>query len=170
MKRILPQKADFASVWMSPLKGNNYDEMEYVEIYSMTEEDVESFLLFFLRKYFNEDVTMPYRKNDWHHEFEWWAEANVYTYENMKDMLEELKITVELLRNDYKNEKLDNIKKHFVSYAFDEDFFQKNITDMEKFFEQNKNIAILFYLEFIKSVEKLIEKHPECTVFAFEGP
>lgn len=85
-------------------------------------------------------------------------------------MLEELKMTIELLRNDYKNEKLDDIKKYFVPYTFDEDFFKKNIIDTEKFFERNKNIPILFYSEFVKSVEKLIEKHPEYKMFAFEGP
>lgn len=77
MKRILPQKANFASVWMSPLKGKCYDEMKYIDIYSM-KEDVASFLLIFLEKYFNEEATMPYREHDCHHEFEWWAEVNIY--------------------------------------------------------------------------------------------
>lgn len=88
----------------------------------------------------------------------------------MKQMLEEVKKTVELLRKDYKNQELENIKKHFVTYVFDEKFHQKIYLIQKLFFEQNKNIAILFYLEFIKSVETLMEKHSDCTLFAFEGP
>ena len=100
---------------------------------------------------------------------------NFYTYETMEWMLEDIEDTIELLRNDYDNEKLIPVKKQF-HYASMIDYHQLddwNLYSQEKealIVRENVEVIIDFYQRFVETMWKMLDENLEGNVITVEGP
>lgn len=170
MNLIVHKECSGAYFWMSPITGDDYDTIQDIDVYSIYDEVVESFLWCFLEKYYDESLSAPYRTENDAPGFEWYLTPNIYTYKTMEKMLEEIAETCNLLKYQYNHPKLDDLKRNFVTYVFDEQYYEKNIQDDKLFFEKNKHIAIDFYHEFTATVKKMMRENPNCNLVNFSGP
>lgn len=103
-------------------------------------------------------------------EFDWY-DCNLYTYENMRKMILDIRKTANMLENDYDNPELDTIKSHFTWY-FETDL-NKVETATESEIEAFKKIraqkAIDVYRRFADRIEKMMSL-PSTDIISFAGP
>ncbi len=170
------------------------DVMEYrKEAISIEDEYVSQFLCYFLNKRFNKELNHAYRKAECFNDeeyfkeakegiysdgFEWYLTYNVYTYEDILDMLSEIKELKTLLATDYYNPRLDGLKNHFcyLSLCSDEKI-EINLDDMpstswwyEEALKEKSYLVIDFYDRFIYYMEKMMKMTPACSEITFVGP
>ena len=112
--------------WIMPVKhakkdkGNwrAIDEYHKEEI-SIAEDDVLEFLYYFLDKYY--DKNCPYGEcleECFSNEFKWNLEYNIYTYDSMQAMIDDVRHMTQMLLDDYDNPELDLLKSRFRAYSF----------------------------------------------------
>ncbi|MBR7092297.1 MAG: hypothetical protein IKI50_03825 [Clostridia bacterium] len=142
---------------------------------SIDEEDVFAFLYFFLDKYF--DPSFPYCEISSHHNgkcFEWYLEPNLYSYETMKRMLQDMEKCADLLEREYENPYLDGVKERYKWTAFNRntDCWSKSPTDEEakRIVRDNVHVAVDFYRRFVRRLKAMMEHAPECQFISFSGP
>ena len=83
------------------------------------EDDVKSFLFYFLYKYFDEDYNKKYADRDPYDSvrFESYLDPNLYSYPAMKEMLLEIEEKARLLQEDFENPELNELIDGFaISY------------------------------------------------------
>ena len=110
--------------WIRPVRVEPKDKITWDDVEEMEEEisieesDVECFLAYFFYKHFDKELL--YNKNRWEWSedefithFEWWLTDNFYTYERMRNMLEDITQTALMLKYDYDNPSLQEVKKNF---------------------------------------------------------
>lgn len=142
---------------------------------SIEEDDIGEFLYFFLEKYFDPDY--PYgqvRDRYCGSGFEWNLEYNIYTYETIRKMLDEIELCARLLETDFDNPALTDFKKGFHSVTFDpdENRFQKRLTDEEEehLIRDNIGIALDFYDRFVRRMRKMMQAADDYELISFMGP
>ena len=142
---------------------------------SIEEDDIGEFLYFFLEKYFDPDY--PYgqvRDRYCGSGFEWNLEYNIYTYETIRKMLDEIELCARLLETDFDNPALTDFKKGFHSVTFDpdENRFQKRLTDEEEehLIRDNIGIALDFYDRFVRRMRKMMQGADDYELISFMGP
>lgn len=148
----------------------NVDELREYEI-SIEEENVRAYLYYFFDKFFDgnllenklrvddEEVDISDEINSG---FEWYLTYNFYTFENIQNMIIDIKTKIKLLINDYDNPILDKVKEDYdwlVPWVSRKD----NLTEEEKQFivRENINEIIEFYYRFIFYLEEMIEAGKE---------
>lgn len=142
---------------------------------SIEEDDIGEFLYFFLEKYFDPDY--PYgqvRDRYCGSGFEWNLEYNIYTYETIRKMLDEIELCARLLETDFDNPALTDFKKGFHSVTFDpdENRYQKRLTDEEEehLIRDNIGIALDFYDRFVRRMRKMMQAADDYELISFMGP
>lgn len=141
---------------------------------SIEEDDVGEFLYFFLDKYF--DHSYPYGKARDRYcgsGFEWNLEYNIYTYETIREMLDEIELCAGLLETDFDNPALTDLKNGFHPYTFDpdENRYQKKLTDEEEYLiRDNIGIALDFYERFVRRMRKMMQAADDYELISFMGP
>ena len=142
---------------------------------SIEEDDIGEFLYFFLEKYFDPDY--PYgqvRDRYCGSGFEWNLEYNIYTYETIRKMLDEIELCAGLLETDFDNPALTDLKNGFHPYTFDpdENRYQKKLTDQEKehLIRDNIGIALDFYERFVGRMRKMMRAADDYELISFMGP
>ena len=143
------------------------------------EDDVRSFLFYFLYKYFDEDYNKKYADRDPYDSvrFESYLDPNLYSYPAMKEMLLEIEEKARLLQEDFENPELNELIDGFsISYFLPDELW--NLPHQEDWNEKKRRqiirdhlgIALDFYARFVKRVRKLMERNPDCECICFSGP
>ncbi len=189
-----------ACFWVMPVKiesdrpGNNWinrvGEHKSEEI-SIDEDAVECFLQYFLRKHYNRDLSVKYKKladpEYYNEEFEWNLEHNVYTYDGVKEMLYEIRESANILENDFHDSSLDELKGDFphwpndIAWASYCDYLKNNENGERAEWVQGKSwescwtdtdiaAVVDFYRRFCTRMEKMMECSPEFCEISFMGP
>lgn len=168
---------------------DNVALMNSVEI-SIEEDDVDQFLTPFLYKHFNDNLEANYKRIDEYNSdeehisytkgFEWYLTHNFYTFDSIKNMLKDIKDTIEALSLGKDNEFTKKLKEkrgsatHLLIYA-------KNLSD-EDIKEYNDNrptednteieLIIDFYNRFIYRMEYMMRVGEEkgYNLISFMGP
>ena len=134
---------------------------------SVDDSYIGEFLIEFLYKYFDQSI----QDND--HDrvgFDWYG-GNLYSRESMQNIVEEIRETAILLRTDFDNPKLAEIKKHFSPYTFSPETSGK-ISEKKKneVYRKNVDLAIDFYTRFADRIDSMLAEQPDCDVISFAGP
>ena len=143
------------------------------------EDDVKSFLFYFLYKYFDEDYNKKYADRDPYDSvrFESYLDPNLYSYPAMKEMLLEIEEKARLLQEDFENPELNELIDGFaISYFLPDELW--NLPHQEDWNEKKRRqiirdhlgIALDFYARFVSRVRKLMERNPDCECICFSGP
>ena len=151
----------------------------YKNTMMIEEDDVSSFLFYFLYKYFDEDYNKKerYRAKYEVKGFQKWEDPNIYSYSCMKAMLNDIEEKVRLLQEDFANPELKELLDDFyISYFLPAELW--NLPDQEDWNEEKKReiirdnlgIAIDFYSRFVTRMRKLMKRNPECDSICFTGP
>ena len=121
-------------------------------------------------KYYEKELDYNQRRDEFIDDgFEWYLTHNFYTYERMIHLLLEIEETVELLKNDYHNAKLNELKKRFSMYLCDagtKDYNNPNADAVRK----NVGAIIDFYQKFICRIQNIIKSFPETNLISVMGP
>ena len=142
---------------------------------SVEEDDAFYYLYYFLNKYFDKEY--PYgeaRPSYCEDGFEWSLEHNIYTYETVRTMLDEIEECAHLLATDFHNEKLNGLKNkvchHPLDIESDADFQQLPAEKQEK--ELANRIAGVcdFYERFVTRMRKMMDSASEYELISFVGP
>ncbi len=142
---------------------------------SIDDMDISEFLYYFLDKYYDDqypygDSRDPYCEN----RFQWNLDYNIYTYDTMKVMLNDIEECCNLLKTDYDNPKLDDLKKHFSIYTFEPDLlYERKKLGKKKEAEIIKNniyIAIEFYERFVHRMRTMMDNAKDYNLISFMGP
>ena len=129
------------------------------EEFSIEETDVYHFLYYFLIKHFDEKLSYNQRRENYGYcggDFDPNLTHNLYTYEIINNMINEINETTKLLEKDFNNKKLDNIKKNF------------NKPDEELY--NNKTEIIQSYNRFVKRIEEMMKNNPDTNIISVVGP
>lgn len=167
---------------------DNVAEMKTIEI-SIQEDDVDQYLTPFLYKYYDDELEANKKRVECYNAdeeisflsgFEWYLTHNFYTYDAIKEMLKDIRSTIEALSTGNKNEFTDKLKEkrgsatYILGYA-------KNLTT-EQIEEYNKNrpkeddteieLIIDFYYRFIYRMEYMMKigKEKGYNLISFMGP
>lgn len=165
--------------WIMPVKHvreawRGIEEYRQEEI-SIEEDDVFEFLYYFLEKYYDDDY--PYgdcREWEYREGFQWNLEYNIYTYDIMREMLNDIETCCDLLKSDYDNPKLDELKERFSAYTFKPDSWDVNrqLTEKEEadIVKRNSYVAVEFYERFVRRMRAMMENAKEYNLISFMGP
>ncbi len=150
------KEEDNSSVPMLSCFGISIDEMH-----------IEEFLYEFLTKYY--DHSLQERGEYEREEFDWYG-VNLYPHESMKSMLSDIKQTITMLKEDFNNPCLENIKSHFPWYLYTnkmkDELTEKEIKELTK---KAVPIAIDFYERFCSRMDNML-KIPGNNIMSFAGP
>lgn len=173
--------------WIQPVRVIDYSdtnetdnvaEMSSAEI-SIEEDDVDQYLTPFLYKYYDDELEANKKRQD-ASGFEWYLTHNFFTYDAVRNILEDIKDTIEALssgRNTDYTEKL-KIKRGTETHQL---VYAKNLTE-EQIAEYNANrpkedntqveLIVDFYNRFIYRMEYMIRVGSEkgYDLISFMGP
>lgn len=133
---------------------NHSDESEYEngiveytkDAISIEDDDVLEYLSPYLDKYYNRDLSLLYRKKEgfliyYSDDFEWYNTHNIFSYEDISNMLKEMSQWIEAntpVQYDPENDKGRN--------------------------------EVDFYVRFVKRMKAMMEAVPVCSEITFKGP
>ncbi len=167
---IMPVKHDQVGN-ESPLGMIEYRDEEI----SIEELDVETFLYFFLEKYYDKNYDYKNTRDKYtDNSFQWNLEYNIYTYDTVKAMLDDIERCAVLLKEDYYNPLLDELKKKFSVYDFVPDLLRSekkfSDTDKDRIIRDNIDVATDFYHRFVKRIRLMMEHSTDYDLISFMGP
>ena len=153
---------------------------------SIAEDDISHFLYYFLDKYFDREFEyfrrggdcgtrfVWYLERDIENRFVWYCEDNIYTYATVRAMIAEIRSVAEMLKNDFDNPALTELKSRF-RYIFDENGNKMSIHDMnsqekDESVRADIDITIDFYERFCQRMEAMMELAPQYDQISFQGP
>ena len=184
---IIEEGHDYGSCfWIMPVKQlsswneGNYgvEEFEEEEI-SIEEDDVLEFLGCFLGKYFDEEFKYISRASYYEGVFGDHLEHNIYTYDTVRAMIAEIRSVAEMLRNDFDNPALTELKSCFCPFRFSRDkntdkdieaIHDMNLQEKNELFRANIGMVIDFYERFCRRMEAMMEHAPQYDQISFMGP
>lgn len=146
---------------------------------SIDEDIVECFLYHFLKKHYDKDMSVTYRNHDsmdFHENFEWNLEHNVYTYDAIQKMIHEIKEVMKLLTSKQSNPVLDElIEKHPFLATNNNDSSEKKeghlaYSDAEGKTDWTVSGIVDFYDRFCNCMEKMMKRSPGFCHISFMGP
>lgn len=136
--------------------------------------DIEHFLYHFLHKYFDTSFAYGDMRDEYcSNAFEWNLEPNIYTYNTVERMQEEIDTCCRLLETDFNNPSLDALKRCFSVYDFEpEENWDIKHTREEKMEIIRSNIFIVtdFYYRFKKQMHAMMAHSPEYKFITFTDP
>ena len=153
------------------------DDIKYLEEKFLIEEgDIECFLFYFLKKYFDENLLYNreryYDCEGYIRHFEFYLTDNFYTYETLEKMCDEILDVARLLEADYDNAKLDSIKEFFsVFYLCDrEDPDYQNRNTSREAMQRHIGAVTDFYRRFVERLRKMMKNNPDTDLISVMGP
>lgn len=166
-----------AAFWINPVrineKENKIIENTDEEI-SIDEDIVENCLFCFLNKNFNKPLSLKYRKIDgcdyFYDGFEDHLIYNIYTCEDLKSMLADIKVFSDLLYSVQSITQLTGLKKEspYSNALCIFDYGYPDIT--EENLRERINCVVDFYERFIRRMEAMIKVTPPGSHISFIGP
>lgn len=173
--------------WIMPVRVIDYEntssrdnvaEMRSVEI-SIEEDDVAQYLTPFLYKYFDENLEANKNRQNVTG-FEWYLEHNFFTYDSMRNVLKDIKDTMDAISSERTNEHTVKFKKKrgTPTYQLDD---AEDLTE-EQTAEHNENkphkndtkneLILDFYRRFIYRMDYMIKVGEEkgYDLISFMGP
>ncbi len=159
-------------VKLSSLSRYNTKEYQKEEI-SIEEGYVSAFLYYFLDKYFDE--SLPYGENgEGQGKFEWYLVDNLYSYETITRMLQDIEKCADLLEHDYENPYLSGLKERYKWYDFvpHEEIWNKKPSDREAgtIIRDNIHFVTDFYRRFVRRMKAMMDNTPDYDLITFIGP
>ena len=153
---------------------NGIEDFREEEI-SVEEDDVFYHLYYFLNKYFDKDYSYGEARPSYcGSEFEWSMEHNIYTYETVQTMLDEIEECAHLLKTDFHNEKLDGLKNKVCNHPLDAENdpnFQKlSAEDQKKELSRRIKVTYDFYERFVPRMRSMMNAASEYRLISFMGP
>ena len=136
---------------------------------SIEDYHVSEFLSAFLYKYFDPSIQERYEYED--ADFDWYG-GNLYTFENMKLMVSDIRRTIHLILEDYDNPELEEIKSYWSYYQYSNGNKAKSELSPEEINELRRNIvpnAVDFYERFCSQMDNML-KIPGNNIMSFAGP
>jgi len=156
-----------------PPDDRHEPEMDRKEEISISEEDTGQFLYYFLDGLFDDDCPNSYLRPDNSTNFEWY-DHNIYTYEAVENMLSDIEHYAHLLKTNFDDPKLNDLKKWFEPSSFypGENYRQKDWTaeENEMLIRENIWIAVDFYERFVSRMRKMMEAAKDYELITFWGP
>ncbi len=161
-------------VALSPSEPRGMKMLHQEEI-SIYEDDLFTFLFYFLDQYFDDSFPYETLRDPWEGpRFEWYSDYNLYTYDTVRRMLLDVEKCADLLEQDYDDPRLDGLKERFKWYAFDpdEDKWKKRPTEREaaRIIRSNIRLAADFYRRFVWKMRRMMESSPQFDLISFMGP
>ncbi len=157
------------------------------EVFATNDEDIFCldvtfsfpYVVFFFKKYFDASIQFRrYQGIDDSQDFDFFGE-NIFSYQSIKQVLNEIKKITFLLKTDYHNQKLNDLKAYLTEYYYIENpndkgyiSVKRSDTDEEKriFVEENIHYLIDFYQRFIARMELMLQRSPDYQYICFSGP
>ena len=150
-------------------KEERESEIPNLDCFGMSIDDtvVGEYLTEFLYKYFDPSV----QKRDEYEErgFDWYG-GNLYTFETMRKMLDDIYQVMRMIREDYDNPELSKIKDHWPLYPYTRKR-RDELSDVEINEVRKKAVpdALIFYERFCARMEHML-KVPGNDIMSFAGP
>lgn len=143
------------------------------DVISLDEDEIFDFLYFFLKKYYDPELNRKCR-GEWNHDedFDWYGD-NYFSYAAMKSIVHDIEQYAEMIRDDYKNPLLAELKKGFHASSFDQDYsytIVENRLPDAVIIETNRHIAVDFYQRFANRMRSMMQHAPQCELICFTGP
>lgn len=123
------------------------------EIISIDEDTVFELLYYFLLRFFDMDYKYGTLRYEDEVGFLWYLEENIYTFDDIKRMLAEIEQYCEIIKNDFENPVLNELKSRFSETILND-----------------KNIAISFYENFVKRMRDMMDSVSGFNLISFMGP
>lgn len=140
-----------------------------LDCFGMSIDDtvVGEYLTEFLYKYF--DPSAQEREEYDEPGFDWFG-GNLYTFESMRKMLDDIYQVMRMIREDYDNPELSKIKAHWPLYPYTKKR-RDELSEMEINEVRKKVVpdALLFYERFCARMENML-KIPGNDIMSFAGP
>lgn len=150
-------------------KEDRESNIPNLDCFGMSIDDtvVGEYLTEFLYKYFDRSIQERNEYDD--PGFDWYG-GNLYTFESMRKMLDDIYQVMRMIREDYDNPELSKIKAHWPLYPYTKKR-RDELSEME-INEVRKKIvpdALLFYERFCARMENML-KIPGNDIMSFAGP
>lgn len=158
--------------WIMPVRPversekywNGLQEHRVQEI-SVEEDFIGTFLACFLDKYFDAG-----NQRDGLTEFDWYG-SNLYSYDTVRRMLDEIEHCAALLESDYDSPELNDLKEYFHDWGFRPGGnADQNTAEQARSFRKHIAGAADFYARFVRRMRAMMRAAPECEYIVFEGP
>ena len=168
---------DFTPVIIEKTSKITEDDTKYLEEKFVIEEgDIECFLFYFLKKYFDENLLYNRERYDecegYIHHFEFYLTDNFYNYETLEKMCDEILEVARLLETDYNNVQLDGVKEFFSVFYLcdreDPDYLNRNTS--KEAMQRHVGVAIDFYRRFVDRIRKMMKNNPNTDLISVMGP
>ena len=148
------------------------------DVFCIEESDIECFLWYFFKKYFDPDLI--YNKNrsevlqdGYENAFEWYLTNNYFTYDKIEEMCRDILNTVDMLTHDYYNPELDGVKREFslIFMTNDDDVDHVSKTENgDQLMRKHVYVVLDFYLRFVNRIRKMMDMSSESDMIAISGP
>lgn len=150
-------------------KEERESDIPNLDCFGMSIDDmvVDEYLTEFLYKYY--DPAVQEREEYEDSGFDWYG-GNLYTFESMRNMLDNIYRVKKMLQEDYDNPELLKIKSHWSIYQYTKKK-RDELSDVE-LNELRKNVipeALTFYERFCMRMESML-KVPGNDIMSFAGP
>lgn len=150
-------------------KEDRESNIPNLDCFGMSIDDtvVGEYLTEFLYKYFDRSIQERNEYDD--PGFDWYG-GNLYTFESMRKMLDDIYRVMRMICEDYDNPELAKIKSHWSIYQYTNKK-RDELSDME-IDELRKNVipeALTFYERFCARMENML-KIPGNDIMSFAGP
>jgi hypothetical protein len=152
--------------WIRPTRYNNKNKHDYWENFdcykeleiSIEDGNVDCFLSYFLFKYFDGNYKYNLLRNGCSG-FEWYLEHNFFSFDSIEAMLKDIEDKIGLLKNDYNNPKLNELKDKFsIYYVMDNVPRDFDFKDEQMVIGQNVDVIIDFYNRLIMIMRNMISE------------
>lgn len=168
------------------LDCQDYDWSTSSDVLYLREGETFPYLYYFLNKNFKKSLQFlpPYFSptKDWlwsEEKFEWY-DNNYYTFEQIQIVLQDIRNHIVLLKNDFNNPALDDLKQLFLVQQIDYDFLDLFYPDLQfdtltkgeqiAFIQTHLPIIIDFYERIIARLDKMMKDNPHLNFICFSGP
>ncbi len=172
---------DYSSYfWFRPVKvklaekvtEDNVTELD--EEFSIEEGDVECFLAHFFYKHFDNELVYNKRRYEYGlgfiEGFEWYLTYNFFTYEGIRALAEDINNVAELLKKDFDNPILADVKKSFSIFYMcpsdDKDYIEGNSANIRSHID----VVTDFYNHFTKRILQMLDNNPNTDIISVMGP
>ncbi len=174
---IIEGRDSGGTFWITPTNIFDSESEEPVisDGISIDEDDISGFLYYFLDKYFDKDLPYIDLREEYESDgFEWHLACNLYTYDTMNKMLDDIDECAELLDNAFDDPRLDELKGRLDYYRLcpDDDWYNRAYTkaEMMDFIRSGIGVVTNFYRRFSRRMRGMMEHSPDCDAISFTGP
>lgn len=166
--------------WFRPVKVRleekvtDDDVTELDEEFSIEEGDVECFLAYFFYKHFDNELIYNKRRYEegmgFIAGFEWYLTYNFFTYESIRTLAEDIENAARLLREDFDNPILADLKKSFSIFYMcprdDKDYIEGNSANIRNHID----VVTDFYGRFTRRILQMLDNNPDTDLISIMGP